>query len=101
MTESNTADKDKDKNTVAKNTVAINTSVADPDPYWIRIRWAADSGYGSAFGMRIRIQMFSFLPDIFYKKSNLLTKIHSFKLKLLSYEKRTIFLSVKDGLYGF
>jgi len=29
----------------------------DPDPYWIRIRWATDAGSGSVFGIRIRIRI--------------------------------------------
>ena len=55
----------------------------DPDPY---------SEYGSGSGSRCSI-----LPDIFFKKSNFLTKIHIFKLKFFSYEKKTNFLSVTDG----
>ena len=38
----------------------VKGSVSDPDPEWIRIRWATDSGSGSIFGIRIRIQVSNF-----------------------------------------
>ena len=68
---------------IRKGSVFVGLLTLDPDPY---------SEYGSGSGSTCSI-----LPDIFFKKSNFLTKIHIFKLKFFSYEKKTKFLSVKDG----
>jgi len=66
---------------IRKGSVFVGLLTQDPDPY---------SEYIS--GSRCSI-----LPDIFFKKSYFLTKIHIFKFNLFSC-KKTKFLSVKDGL---